>query len=241
MTSPLAKGLFARAIGESGGALTPIPAFGPKPLRIGEEDGAKFAQTLGASSIAELRGKPAQEILQVAIKAPITYGFGVVDGYVVPDHPAKVFAQGKQHDVPLLVGWNVDEGTLFAARLVKWGPDLPSYVDRIRHNSKIRQTRCCNSIHLVRRLNKTRRPLQLCSAMRSFPTAAGPGRTEPLPLPPDQRIATTSAPQPPGAPELSVNPLTSWRVSQRGTLLCVERYSDQDWPWVAEDRGSPKP
>jgi para-nitrobenzyl esterase len=136
MTSPLAKGLFARAIGESGGALTPIPAFGPKPLRIGEEDGSKFAQGLGANSIADLRVKSAQDVLQAAMKAPITYGFGVVDGYVVPEHPAQVFAQGRQHNIPLLVGWNADEGTLFAARLVKWGPDLPSYADRIRAQFK---------------------------------------------------------------------------------------------------------
>jgi para-nitrobenzyl esterase len=131
MASPLAKGLFARAIGESGGALTPIPAFGPKPLPIGEQDGVKFAQGLGANSISELRAKPAQEVLDAAIKNPITYGFGVVDGYVVPDHPAKVYAEGKQNDVPLLVGWNTDEGSLFAAR-VKLPPNAPPYADRVR-------------------------------------------------------------------------------------------------------------
>jgi para-nitrobenzyl esterase len=106
MVSPLAKGLFARAIGESGGALTPIPAFGPKPLAVGEADGLKFGQALGASSLAELRAKSAQDVLQAAIKSPITFGFGVVDGYVVPDHPAKAYAEGKLNRVPLLVGWN---------------------------------------------------------------------------------------------------------------------------------------
>ena len=50
-TSPLAKGLFARAIGESGGALTPIPAFGPKPLQVGEGEGIKFGQAMGANSL----------------------------------------------------------------------------------------------------------------------------------------------------------------------------------------------
>ena len=54
MTSPLAKGLFARAIGESGGALTPITAFGPKPLAAGERDGADFVASLGAPSLASL-------------------------------------------------------------------------------------------------------------------------------------------------------------------------------------------
>src|SRR6516165_11650253 len=86
MASPLTKGLFVSAIGESGGALTPIAAFGPKSLQTGEQDGTKFVQSMGASSIAELRGRSAEEVLQAAIKNPITYGFGVVDGYVVPEH-----------------------------------------------------------------------------------------------------------------------------------------------------------
>jgi para-nitrobenzyl esterase len=117
MASPLTKGLFARAIGESGGALTPIPAFGPKPLQIAEQDGLKFAQSVGASSVSELRGKSATELLDAAIKNPITYAFGVVDGYVMPEHPASIYSQGKQNDVPLLVGWNADEGSYFAAHI----------------------------------------------------------------------------------------------------------------------------
>jgi len=131
MASPLANGLFSRAIGESGGALTPSATFGPKPLQIGEQDGVKFVQSLGVNSIAELRVRPAQEILEAAIKNPITYGFGVVDGYVVPEHPASLYAQGKQNDVPLMVGWNADEGTLFAARS-KIPADVSAYRDRIR-------------------------------------------------------------------------------------------------------------
>src|SRR5207237_2736601 len=44
MASPLTKGLFVRVIGESGGALTTIAGFGPKPLQIGEQDGIKFIE-----------------------------------------------------------------------------------------------------------------------------------------------------------------------------------------------------
>ena len=137
----LAKGLFARAIGESGGALTPIPAFGPKPLRIGEEDGAKFAQALGASSIAELRGKPAQEILQAAFKAPITYGFGVVDGYVVPDIQQKHSRKASSTTFPC---WSAGMPMRELC-----SPHASSSGDRRRpmrtasvHNSRTRQTRC---------------------------------------------------------------------------------------------------
>jgi carboxylesterase type B len=39
----------------------------------------------------------------------------------VPDHPASIYAQGKQNDVPLLVGWNADEGSsLRAAGYFRW-------------------------------------------------------------------------------------------------------------------------
>jgi carboxylesterase type B len=71
--------------------------------------------SLGAPSLAELRARPA--VSEAILKKPITCGFGVVDGYVVPEHPAQAFAKGRQNDVPLLVGWNADEGTLFAARV----------------------------------------------------------------------------------------------------------------------------
>jgi para-nitrobenzyl esterase len=64
-------------------------------------------------------------------KKPITYGFGVVEGYVVPEHPAQAFAKGRQNDVPLLVGWNADEGTLFAARVIFPASTL-SYAARVR-------------------------------------------------------------------------------------------------------------
>jgi para-nitrobenzyl esterase len=135
MASPLTKGLFTRAIGESGGALTTIAAFGPKPLQIGEQDGVKFVRAMGVNSIAELRTRSAQEVLEAAIKNPITYAFGVVDGYVVPEHPASIYAEGKQSDVPLLVGWNADEGSLFAAR-VKLPADAPPHAERIRAQFK---------------------------------------------------------------------------------------------------------
>jgi para-nitrobenzyl esterase len=61
MASPLTKGLFKRAIGESGAALTPNPAFGPKPLQIGEQDGIKFAESIGANSIVSCAPNRAQK------------------------------------------------------------------------------------------------------------------------------------------------------------------------------------
>jgi para-nitrobenzyl esterase len=236
VASPLAKGLFVGAIGESGGALTPIAALGPKPLQVGESDGAKFVASMGASSIADLRAKPAAEILQAAVKAPIIYGFGVVDGYVVPDHPARIYAAGKHNDVPLLIGWNADEGTLFAAR-VKWGADTPSYADRVRAQYKD----------------------QADAVLKLYPTGAGPDE--------DKRAYTTlfgdqligygawawaerasqagKSPvyryyftrRPPGAPELSINPLSAPGVYHSAELYYVfDNLKVRDWPWNEEDR-----
>ena len=92
---------FERIVGgqKPEGALTPIPVFGPKPLQVGEQDRLKFAQSAGANSISELRAKPANELLDASINNPSTYAFGVVDGYVVPEHPASVYSHGKQNDV----------------------------------------------------------------------------------------------------------------------------------------------
>ena len=138
MASPLTEGLFSGVIGESGGALGPLPAFGPKPLKQGEELGAKFMQALGAASLAEARTKSADEVMQAGLKNGAVYGLGVVDGYVVPDAPAKIFAAGRQRDVPLLAGFNADEGTLFAPRFAKFGEGQPSFADRAKAQFKDR-------------------------------------------------------------------------------------------------------
>jgi carboxylesterase type B len=190
MTSPLAKGLFARAIGESGGALTPIAAFGPKPLQAGERDGGDFVASIGANSLADLRARPATELLEAILKKPITYGLGVVDGYVVPEHPASVFAKGGQNDVPLPVGWNADEATLFAAR-VAFPAGAPSYADRVRAQFKD-QAELALKLYppgSTRRM-MIRRHFRPCWAMRSSATAAGHGPS--APPPPERRRSTAT-------------------------------------------------
>jgi para-nitrobenzyl esterase len=235
MASPLAKGLFARAIGESGGALTPIPAFGPKPLRIGEQDGIKFAQSMGANSIAELRAKPAQEVLEAAIKNPITYGFGVVDGYVVPEHPASIFAQGKQNDVPLLIGWNADEGSYFAARVKL---DAPPYVDRIRAQfkdeaDKVLQLYPPGSTPQEERASFT---ALLGDEIIAYGGWAWSERAATNGKSPVYRYYFKR--RPPGAPELSINPLTAPGVYHFAEIYYVFNNLNvmKDWPWSAADR-----
>jgi para-nitrobenzyl esterase len=93
--TPLAKGLFHRAIGESGGQFAPM-----RTLAAAEQAG----KNLG--SLTDLRAKSADDLL----KASWTTG-AVVDGATFPQDVYTTFAQGKQIDVPLLAGSNSDEAT----------------------------------------------------------------------------------------------------------------------------------
>jgi para-nitrobenzyl esterase len=100
MASPLAKGLFQRAIGESGGLFEPV-ALAPKFLLTNaERDGDKYAVSLGAPSLKELRHLPAAQLTGNAggIVHP------VIEPHVLPLSPYEAFTLGQQNDVPLLLG-----------------------------------------------------------------------------------------------------------------------------------------
>ena len=106
MASPLSRDLIAGAIGESGSILGTLPAV---PLAQAEEQGRKFATSLGANDVAALRGMTAAQLLEAAGK-PGAARFGpTVDGYFFPEAPLAIFTAGKQAHVPLLAGWNSEE------------------------------------------------------------------------------------------------------------------------------------
>ncbi len=115
MASPLATGLFHKAIGESGAAFHSSGlSFRSRAER--EPIDSKFASSaLGAQTVAQLRAVPAQKLLEVASKKSEgrdAFSFGPdVDGYFLPESVPAIFAAGKQNDVPLLAGWNRDEGS----------------------------------------------------------------------------------------------------------------------------------
>lgn len=114
--SPLAKGLFQGAISQSGGSFAPsrqtitYPGENMKCLKYAENDGDVYLKSAGVSSIAELR--------EVAADQLPDRGFGgswpIVDGYVIPDDQFKLYEAGKYNDVPILVGYNSDEGASFS-------------------------------------------------------------------------------------------------------------------------------
>jgi len=113
MASPLAKGLFQKAIGESGAAFYSrgLPF---EPLSVREERDVKLvSDKLGISALAELRALPAQKLLE-AFSPPQSHGFDFrpdIDGYFLPESVPAIFAAGKQNDMPLLAGWNHDESS----------------------------------------------------------------------------------------------------------------------------------
>jgi para-nitrobenzyl esterase len=117
MASPLSKDLMAGAIGESGAAIA--PTLPPVPLAQAEEQGVKFAESVGASSLAALRAMPTAQIQEVAAKLPVGRFPSTIDGWFLPKAPAEIFAAGQQAHVPLLVGWNSEEGNARAVLAAK--------------------------------------------------------------------------------------------------------------------------
>lgn len=122
MCSPLARGLFHRAIAQSGAV----------PERIPDQQGAqargvKYAAKLGIAgtgreALAQLRAKSSEDLLAAFANTTPLPGSGnldclCVDGRVLTELPGKTFAAGRQTNVPYMAGTNRDEGTLFRRNL----------------------------------------------------------------------------------------------------------------------------
>lgn len=134
--SPMARGLFNKVIGQSGARF--IPTQDLKAARWGmpsaEQNGEILAKVLsgsGSTDLKSLRALPAQKIIDnYAANPAILMNFDsltIVDGQVLPEEVNTIFAQGKQADVPVMIGSNADEATTFDPAL---GLDVAvDYVD----------------------------------------------------------------------------------------------------------------
>lgn len=128
LISPPAKGLFHRAIAQSGTALGRIrhlreKRYGQEPM---EAVGRRILKRLGGGRAEDpvgfLRAVDADTLLEASSAAQGLFGRGVkfgpvVDGRVAPEDPRVLFREGKQHRVPFMAGSNADEGTVFLAQL----------------------------------------------------------------------------------------------------------------------------
>jgi para-nitrobenzyl esterase len=110
--SPLASGLFHRAIAESGAAFLSGPIRSNFNKEEAEQLGLEFSEGLGVNSVDELRALPADSILQASggLNSPF------MDGYVLPNGVMEAYVGGKQNDVPILIGWNHDDRMLARPR-----------------------------------------------------------------------------------------------------------------------------
>ena len=131
MASPLASGLFHKAIGQSGassyhmGQMDGVGVGWPS----GYQTGLKLANALKLETptAEDLRAIPAEDI-QSIVTEEMSEGFHHIrDGYVFPENVGLAFAKGKYNKVPMLFGYNSDEGTLFFPddpQPTVWLPDV---------------------------------------------------------------------------------------------------------------------
>jgi para-nitrobenzyl esterase len=108
MTSSTSKGLFHKAIAESA---QQTPLRGQVEERYGlapaEKLDAKYVPSLGAKDLEELRALPADKSVMTATQFEEgEFGGAFIDGKVLIGDPIPLFAQGKQHKVPFMVGTN---------------------------------------------------------------------------------------------------------------------------------------
>src|SRR4029078_8748198 len=100
--SPQPKGLFNRAIAESGGWMG-LTMSRMRTGAVAQADGVKSMEALGVKTIAELRARPLAELTGLSAGGP------VIDGYVIPEDQSLTFMAGKQNAVDVLTGSNKDE------------------------------------------------------------------------------------------------------------------------------------
>ena len=107
--SPLAEGLFRRAIGESSGitAIRPYHTF--RPLNSALDMGRKIKEEFGAKNISELRAVDAEKL----VNTKYTNSAMTVDGYAITEQPYLTYERGLNHEEALLNGFNTHEADLF--------------------------------------------------------------------------------------------------------------------------------
>jgi para-nitrobenzyl esterase len=104
VASPGSKGLFKRAISQSGAWMGLGLAGAMRTREQAEEAGLKAAHDAGTKTAAELRAMSAADVTAKFRSAGM-----IVDGWVIPEDPTTVFASGRQNAVDVLVGSNKEE------------------------------------------------------------------------------------------------------------------------------------
>jgi para-nitrobenzyl esterase len=111
MASPQARGLFHRAIAQSGGVFEPLQLAPGFALANAVHDGETYAAAHGAPTLAALRALPWERLLE---GSTASVSHPVIGGGLLPEPPYDTFAAGRQNDVPLLLGSNAEEARSLA-------------------------------------------------------------------------------------------------------------------------------
>jgi len=119
VASPLTRGLFRAAIGESGADFAPPGAFaGTTQQTLGEAEaaGETFLESLGAHNLAEARALPADKVEAAQRNPGAPRFFPPLDGYVLTASEYALWQRHGYNDVPLLIGTTSDEAAVFGGR-----------------------------------------------------------------------------------------------------------------------------
>jgi para-nitrobenzyl esterase len=134
MASPLAQGLFIRAIGESGAAFY-SRGLSFRPLAEREKTDAAWAMaTFGTSDLEALRAMSAEELMQKMAAQPPSVHSHIgpdIDGYFLPESVPQIYQEGKQAHIPLLAGWNRDEPSALSI-----DEPVPFTIERFREQAR---------------------------------------------------------------------------------------------------------
>ena len=128
---PAAKGLFQRAIAESGGCMAPLQTgqamdHAVPVLSLAEANGKAFLEQLVATNLSAARALSASKIQHAGIK--MGQFWPVADGWVLPGEAYRLYERSEFHDTPLLMGSNSDEGAMF----VHSHPSAKAFATQVR-------------------------------------------------------------------------------------------------------------
>ena len=108
-TSPLAKGLFSKAIGESSSLVVKVPPHTYRSKETALKMGENIMKEYNCSSIEEMRKIPAEKLLN----SKYTNSEMTLDGYALTKDPYQVYVDGENNETALLNGYNIKEADAF--------------------------------------------------------------------------------------------------------------------------------
>ncbi|MBS7803992.1 carboxylesterase/lipase family protein [Rhizobiales bacterium TNE-4] len=135
MTSPASKGLFHKAIAQSPQQLPMRDVSKPRHGKPSvEESDTKFMASLGAKSLKDLRAMPTDQVA-LTTKQYFTGEFDgeMVDGQIIIGDSIPMFAEGKQHKVPFMVGTLSWDASFF----IMGAPPVDAYIKKMGQDPKI--------------------------------------------------------------------------------------------------------